>query len=369
MPLLYALLVLTAQPAPLKVRILERSKPYQATLEAAAPTCDGKPLKSPSVELTLKDRRIDASGTLCDTVGADGRFKVTVDKKARAYPGKLTVVAEGAFLRFVTEVDVEDYLPSVISIEAEGFPPVGLEVQAVVSRTFALASRSRHKDDGFDVCDLAHCQIYRGLEDVQPTADEAVKRTRGEVLLLGGIGLKPAFFHSACGGHTSRAGDVFGEGAEGVGPGISDAAKDGPACKDTPDFKWSFEVERGEMAKGLGLSPEGSAFEPLRRDAAGRVLELKAFNRRYRGNEFMSVMGRAFGWQSLRSMKVTAEEVDNLIRFSGVGLGHGVGLCQMGARAMALKGASRSRFSRSTSPTARCGCPESGSGERFAPNL
>ncbi|MBK7857098.1 MAG: hypothetical protein IPJ65_00480 [Archangiaceae bacterium] len=63
MPLLYALLVLTAQPAPLKVRILERSKPYQATLEAAALTCDGKPLKSPSVELTLKDRRIDASGT------------------------------------------------------------------------------------------------------------------------------------------------------------------------------------------------------------------------------------------------------------------------------------------------------------------
>ncbi|MBK7857099.1 MAG: hypothetical protein IPJ65_00485 [Archangiaceae bacterium] len=38
------------------------------------------------------------------------------------------MVAEGAFLRFVTEVDVEDYLPSVISIEAEGFPPVGLEV-------------------------------------------------------------------------------------------------------------------------------------------------------------------------------------------------------------------------------------------------
>jgi stage II sporulation protein D len=338
------MLLAAAPPAPLKVRVLQRDKPYEAELTAATVSCDGKALAGQHLTLKLKDRRLEAGAQLCDGLTAEGGIKVVVDGKTHAYPGRLTAIAEGSFIRFIDEVDVEEYLPSVVSEEAEGSPPAALEVQAVVSRTFALASRNRHKDDGYDLCDLAHCQLYKGLDEVVPGAEEASKRTRGEVLLLGGIGLKPAFFHSACGGHTSKASDVFGEGAEGVGPGVSDAGKEGPACKDGPDFKWSFEVERGDMARGLGLSSEGSAFEPLRRDAAGRVLELKAFGRRFRGNEFMSAMGRAFGWTSIRSMKVTAEEVDNLIRFTGSGRGHGVGLCQQGAKAMALKGANRKQI-------------------------
>jgi stage II sporulation protein D len=275
---------------------------------------------------------------------AEGDVKVTVDGKPHTYPGKLTAVPEGSFIRFINEVQVEDYLPSVVSAEADGSPPAALEVQAVVSRTFALASRGRHKDEGYDLCDLTHCQLYRGADEVAAAADEASKRTRGEVLLWGGIGLKPAFFHSACGGATSKAADVFGEGAEGVGPGVSDTGKEGPACREAPEFKWSFEIERGDMAKGLNLAPEGQSFEPLRRDAAGRVLELKAFGKRFRGAEFMSAMGRAFGWGSIKSMKVTAEEVENLIRFTGAGRGHGVGLCQQGARAMAAKGMNRKQI-------------------------
>lgn len=344
MPLLLLALSLAALPAPLKVRVLQREKPYQARLEANTLGCDGKPLTAQSVELRLKDRRLEAGSQLCDAVTAESGIKITVDGKEHHYPGKLTAVAEGAFIRFIDEVDVEDYLPSVVSGEAEGSPPAALEVQAVVSRTFALASRNRHKDEGYDLCDLTHCQLYRGADEVTAPSEEATRRTRGEVLLLGGIGLKPAFFHAACGGCTSKAPDVFGEGAEGVGPGVSDTGKDGPACRDAPQFKWSFEIERGDMAKGLGLSPEGHAFEPLRRDAAGRVLELKAFNKRFRGAEFMSAMGRAFGWSSIRSMKVSAEEVESLIRFSGAGHGHGVGLCQQGAKAMATKGATRKQI-------------------------
>ena len=344
MLVLVAAAALAAAPAPLKVRVLQRDKPYEASLSAATVSCDGKPLGAANVRLSLKDRRLQAADQLCETVLAQGDVTLTVDGKPHHYPGKLTAVAEGSFIRFIDEVDVEEYLPSVVSEEADGFPAAALEVQAVVSRTFALASRNRHGADGFDLCDLTHCQLYRGTDEVTPPADDASKRTRGEVLLWGGIGLKPAFFHAACGGHTSKAPDVFGEGAVGVGPGVTDTGKEGPACKEAPEFKWSFEVERGDMAKGLGLSPDGTAFEPLRRDPAGRVLELKAFGRRYRGNEFMSAMGRAFGWQSIRSMKVSAQEVENLIRFSGAGHGHGVGLCQHGARAMALKGLGRKQI-------------------------
>jgi stage II sporulation protein D len=338
---------LLAATTPLKVRVLERDKPYEAWVDALSLSCDGEPMAGQSARLSLKDRRLLAADKLCETVSAEGSVAVTLDErqgKQRHYPGKLTAVAEGAVIRFINEVDVEDYLPGVVTAEAGDFPPAALETQAVVSRTFALASRSRHKDQGYDLCDLAHCQLYRGSSEVPAPVDDAVKRTRGEVLLLGGIGLKPAYFHAACGGHTSRTADVFGELTDGVGPGISDSGKEGPLCKDTPDFKWTFDVERVDLARALNLDGNGPALEALRRDEAGRVLELKTFGRRMRGNEFMSAMGRAFGWSAIKSMKVSAEEVEGTVHFIGTGIGHGVGLCQAGAKAMALKGATRKQI-------------------------
>ena len=69
------------------------------------------------------------------------------------------------------------------------------------------------------------------------------------------------------------------------------------------------------------------------------MLELAAFNQRFDGGEFVSRVGRAFGWQSLRSLRVSAVEAEGVVTFTGTGLGHGVGLCQHGAKALAEKGA------------------------------
>ena len=77
---------------------------------------------------------------------------------------------------------------------------------------------------------------------------------------------------------------------------------------------------------------------PLARDKGGRVLEVSSFGKRMDGGEFASRVGRVFGWQALKSLKVTAEEVESTVTFKGRGLGHGVGLCQHGARALATKG-------------------------------
>jgi stage II sporulation protein D len=204
---------------------------------------------------------------------------------------------------------------------------------------------------GFDLCDLAHCQVYRGKADENKETKAAVLQTKNLVLLVGGVGLKPAFFHSACGGGTSRAVDVFGE--DGAGASISDVGKTGPACKDAPDFKWSLEADRAQLAQALGTKSEGSAFEPLKRDATGRVMEVRAFGQRFKGTDFQSRLGRAFGYHVFRSMKVTASEVEGVVRFEGAGLGHGVGLCQHGARAMAEAGADQSAILKKYFPDCR----------------
>lgn len=329
------LLLLALAAAPLHVRVLEREKPTRARLEATTLTCDGKPLPR-AVDLVPGNRELLAGTTPCTEVTAQGGVKVGLKGLSRRFPGVVRVTQEGGVLKLINDVDVEDYLPSVVTAELGDGKPAAQEAQAVVSRTFALTATRRHGGAGHDLCDLAHCQVYRGLDDVTDAARAAVKKTKGQVVLLGGVALKPVFFHASCGGHTSRGQDVFGE--ESAGPAVSDVEGGAPRCAGIPDFAWEFVIERVKLAEGLGLKGDAAAFEPLRRDAAGRVVELRSFGRRYSGTDFLSAVGRAFGWQSLRSMKVSAQEADGLVRFSGTGLGHGVGLCQQGTKALAEKG-------------------------------
>jgi stage II sporulation protein D len=285
------------------------------------------------VDLRISSGGLFAGNELCTMIEASKATVRLQDGEDRSYPGRLRVTLEGSALRFITSVDVEDYLVSVVASEMGAALPAAVEAQAIVSRTFALASRRRHARAGYDLCDLTHCQLFRGHAGETSAARAAVKKTQGTVLFVGGILLRPAHFHAACGGHTSRSTEVFQE--QGSGAGVSDLERGAALCGDAENFAWTWTVERNELARALGLNPAGGPFEPLRRDEAGRVIELRSFGRRFSGSEYLALIGRSFGYQVLRSMRVSAEEVESLIRFSGTGLGHGVGLCQQGAKSFA----------------------------------
>jgi len=334
-----------ATSTPLRVRVLEKERAVEAEVVGETMTCDGKKLSNASILVRAADRRLKAGENQCEQLVVTGNeIKITLKEDlngpreplTRVYPTKVLFANETELLKMVNFVDVEDYLASVVEAETDpGTLSAALEAQAIVSRTFALASRGRHGAAGYDLCDLAHCQVYRGKSKNAPAAN-AVRTTKGQVLLVGGVVLKPAFFHSSCGGATSRALDVFGE--EGAGAAINDSGKEGPMCKAAPDFTWDWEIDRVELARGLNLRPEGAAMEVLRRDSSGRVVQLKSFGARFSGNEFLARIGQAFGLQSVRSMKMSAEEAEGAVRFHGTGLGHGSGLCQEGAKAIATQG-------------------------------
>jgi stage II sporulation protein D len=336
--MLSALMMLSLAAKPLEVRVLERNVPTKVLLTATKFTCDDQPLEGTSLEAEASVREVKVGAALCVQLIAEGQsVGVAFGDVKRTYPGQLRVTLEGGLLRLINVVDVEAYLPPVVKAEADGMKSSALEAQAIVSRTFALTGAARHERNGYHLCDLAHCQVYRGQTESSPEAEAAVKKTANQVLLIGGIVLKPAFFHSSCGGHTSRANDVFGE--DGAGSAVSDIDKgqSAPRCS-TPDLAWSFEVEKVDLAKALGLAANGKAIDPLRRDSAGRILELRAFGKRISAGEFQSKVGRAFGWQAVRSMKFDISETDTLLHLDGKGLGHGVGLCQLGAKSLAEKG-------------------------------
>jgi stage II sporulation protein D len=320
---------------PLLVRVLEAARPAALTVSGTQLACGTVSLASPAkLSVGADGVRIHGRAETCPLVTSGRETAVEIDGATVLFPQSLSISVEGAVLRLVNALDVEVYLPSVVSEEMGEAPEAALESQAVVSRTFALASRRRHEREGYHLCDQSHCQRYRGA-GLDPKAEAAVRKTKGKVLMVGGIALKPALFHAACGGHTSTAQDVFRE--AGAGVATSDRTKDGPACKDAPQFEWSWQVDRLELARALGAKPDGDAFVPLARDKGGRVLDISTFGKRMGAREFGALVERSFG-SVFRGTKVVAQEVEGTVTFQGTGSGHGVGLCQHGARALAQRG-------------------------------
>ena len=103
-------------------------------------------------------------------------------------------------------VPLEEYVGGVLTGEAlPESGPAALEALAITIRTYALANRSRHAAEGFDLCDLTHCQVLR-----RPTraTERAAAATAGRVMRLNG---EPAqvFYSASCGGHTERPSEVW----------------------------------------------------------------------------------------------------------------------------------------------------------------
>lgn len=336
MTALLFMLTFAAAQAPVVIRVLESEKPARLTLTAKRIQCDETNAAS-QVVLEGGARAVRLGSSSCAVVTAQGPSTVTVGTTTRRYAGTVRIVIENGLLKVLNEPSLEEYVSSVVGAESTQSAAAALEAHAIVVRTFAKAAHRRHGAAGYDLCDVSHCQVYQGEDQQTPEANQAAAKTAGQVLLVGGITLKPAFFHAACGGHTSRAIDVFRE--EAAGPGVSDVEPAGPLCRDLPDFTWEWTIDRPTLASALGLKPDGVAFEPLRRDTGGRVLELKSFGKRFSGNDFFAKVRRAFGAQTLRGLNVSAQEIESVLHFTGTGAGHGVGLCQQGAKTLAERGA------------------------------
>ena len=236
----------------------------------------------------------------------------------------------------IEAIALEDYVAGVVAAEAPADSP-GEESKAlaIVVRTFALANRGRHRAEGFDLCDLTHCQV---LGRLTPAAREAAAATRGRVLMFQG---KPAqvFYSASCGGHSERPSAVW--------PGASDppylVARPEPACRLEP--AWTSDVSAAQVTAAMrAAGARGGVVRWLRvraRTASGRVaaLEVGGFDPPVVSAEaFRLALGRTAGWQLLKSTAFEVERRSTGYRFVGRGRGHGVGLCVDGAVRLARAG-------------------------------
>lgn len=227
----------------------------------------------------------------------------------------------------------------------------------------------------FDVCADDHCQRYQGLtRATEVSVQKAIDATWGQVLTFGGE-LCDARFSKCCGGTTELFSTCWASDDKAYLPALPDtpghlpldtANADGtivvPFCsladspllarvfnsydRETTDFyRWTQVYELRELSalvrekSGVDIG-ELTALEPLAKGASGRIFRLRVV-----GTKNSFIVGkeleirRILSPSHLRSSAFDAEFTsDGRVILRGLGWGHGVGLCQIGAAVMADRG-------------------------------
>jgi stage II sporulation protein D len=272
-------------------------------------------------------------------------------EKGRKGEGEKGTGGEGEKLRVkvlsedrVATLSLEDYVLGVLSVEASVEDELeALKAQAVVSRTYALKNAGRHAGEGFDLCSNTHCQQYAGDDSrVTEKMRRAVADTAGEVLIDSNGQPADTYFSAACGGYTANFESLWGT----RGPGYLRGVRDDD-CATMPNRDWTDEIPAMQLAKALASDPLTDAGRTIddivvtRRDRTGRAefIAIEGQRRRQvRGWEFKLVVGRALGWNVLKSSRFSARRSGSRFIFQGTGFGHGLGLCQNGSHVMARRG-------------------------------
>ena len=238
----------------------------------------------------------------------------------------------------ITTIPLETYVARVLAGEAaRESPPAALEALAITVRTYALANRSRHRADGFDVCDETHCQVLRPATAATERASQA---TAGRILLYEGT-VASVYYSASCGGRTEIPSAVW-PGAEDP-PYLPSRRDDG--CGGAP--VWDAELSAADLYRALRAGGfHGDRLRNIRvasRNSSGRVARLRLEGLepgRISGQDLRVVVGRTLGWQHIRSTAFDVARKGDRYRFSGHGSGHGVGMCVIGSTRLAAQGRS-----------------------------
>jgi stage II sporulation protein D len=256
----------------------------------------------------------------------------------KGYRGTTEVTASGRGLLVINEVDIEEYLVGLINCEISSrWPMEVVKAQAVIARSYALFQREARKNQPFHLESTVMDQVYNGCDIEDGRAAAAVAATRHEVLTYNGRVVQ-AFFHSRCGGHTEASENVWSLTLPYL-RGVSCTY-----CAGSPSSKWEVNLARNKVEALLrtgGYQVRGiREIRPVNRYQSGRIADLEVVSDT--GSVFMPavVFRRLAGYAVIRSTDFEARMMGDSLLFSGNGNGHGVGLCQWGARQQAEEGRS-----------------------------
>ncbi len=296
-------------------------------------------LENASYELRPSGKGISVAGQELSSpvklIPSEGQERIRLG--ASLYKGDILIkTTPDGKLDVIEYLSLEDYLYGVLPSEmSPDWPLEALKAQAVASRTYALKFINPAHD--YDITNGSEMQVYNGTSRINPRIIEAVNSTRGEVLKYKGK-LITAFFHACCGGHTASVKSAWGEDVIKPLYGVTD-----PFCSHSPHYSWEFYLSSADLLKFI--QSQGSTALKIksmrvnRRDRSGRALTFKFATDSGSKVVQATELRKRFGTFEFRSTYITRiTAVRGGYEIHGRGWGHGVGMCQDGAKYMAVKG-------------------------------
>ena len=253
----------------------------------------------------------------------------------------------------VEELAMDEYLYGVVSAEMPAsFEQEALNAQAIVARTYTAYKMFKgSKHENADICDDATCcQAWISKEDRFAKWNEAeresnwskittaVDSTVGKIITYNGE-LINAFFHSNSGGNTEIASNVWGGTDYPYLQSVATSGEEGYT-----QYSSTLTLSKDELLQKLQTNyPDiqidfniENQIQILEYTDSGRVKTVQFGNKNLSGVEVRTILG-------LKSAKFSIEVGEN-ISFSVTGYGHGVGMSQTGADAMAKTGANAEKI-------------------------
>jgi stage II sporulation protein D len=193
--------------------------------------------------------------------------------------------------------------------------------------------------NGYQFCDLTHCQTYKGETGVTPTIRHAVTSIADEILTFEAQPIA-AYYSSTCGGTTADDAGVWA--SEKDQPYLK-SVNDGSFCSASPHSRWRARIAADSLHQvwQRRLGEPIQSISTTKKGSDGRVRELALLGNSLHlvsGEDFRVVTCRALGWNTLKSTAFDLRIEKKVYIFTGRGLGHGLGLCQYGAMEMARQG-------------------------------
>lgn len=243
--------------------------------------------------------------------------------------GDIVVIERKGQLVAINVVPLEDYVSGVLGGEMPAsFPEEALKAQAVAARTYAMRKKTQQFGADFHLGSSVLHQVYAGLSNVAPRVRVAVKETQGLLLTYS---LEPieAYFHSTCGGETET-------GAAALGRDLPYLRSVNCPCEKSASSRWRVTFSTPELRKLLGAA-EPKQMEVTAKTDTGRAKAVRLSSKRVLD---AVTLRQKLGYGKIKSLlfEVKAGPSSDEVTFSGKGFGHGAGMCQWGAKALAERG-------------------------------